>query len=51
MRDDGRGGAAATASGIGLAGLGDRIAALDGELTITSPAGQGTTLHAVVPLA
>jgi len=51
VRDDGRGGAAATASGIGLAGLGDRIAALDGELTITSPAGQGTTLHAVVPLA
>jgi signal transduction histidine kinase len=50
VRDDGRGGAAATASGTGLAGLGDRIAALDGELTIASPPGQGTALHAEIPL-
>jgi PAS domain S-box-containing protein len=48
--DDGVGGARATADGSGLAGLADRIAALDGELTITSPRGKGTTLHAEIPL-
>ena len=37
VADDGIGGATATPAGIGLAGLADRIAALDGELTITSP--------------
>ena len=50
VSDDGVGGARATAGGTGLAGLGDRIAALDGELRISSPPGEGTTLHAVVPL-
>ena len=50
VADDGVGGAAATAAGTGLAGLADRVAALDGELTITSPPGGGTTLHAVIPL-
>jgi len=50
VADDGVGGAAATADGTGLAGLSDRIAALDGELTITSPPGQGTTLCAEIPL-
>jgi len=50
VSDDGVGGATASASGTGLAGLGDRIAALDGELTISSPPGEGTTLHAEVPL-
>jgi PAS domain S-box-containing protein len=49
MRDDGIGGAA-PAGGTGLAGLADRIAALDVDLVVTSPAGGGTTLHAVVPL-
>ena len=48
--DDGAGGAAATAGGTGLAGLSDRIAALDGELTVTSVPGQGTALHAELPL-
>jgi signal transduction histidine kinase len=48
--DDGIGGARATPDGTGLAGLGDRIAALDGELTITSPPQRGTTLHAAIPL-
>jgi PAS domain S-box-containing protein len=51
VSDDGVGGAQATVDGTGLAGLGDRIAALDGELTITSPAGRGTTLHAEISLA
>ena len=50
VRDDGIGGASATAGGIGLAGLSDRIAALDGELTVTSPPSEGTTLHAEIPL-
>jgi PAS domain S-box-containing protein len=49
--DDGVGGATATTGGTGLAGLVDRIAALDGELAIVSPPGEGTTLHATIPLA
>jgi PAS domain S-box-containing protein len=48
--DDGVGGATADGAGSGLAGLADRIAALDGGLEITSPAGGGTTLRAEVPL-
>jgi uncharacterized protein YhfF len=50
LRDDGRGGASKGA-GSGLAGLSDRVAALGGELSIDSPAGAGTTLTAVIPLA
>jgi PAS domain S-box-containing protein len=50
VADDGVGGAAPTAQGTGFAGLGDRIAALDGELVISSPPGRGTTLRAAVPL-
>jgi PAS domain S-box-containing protein len=49
--DDGVGGAAENADGIGLAGLSDRIAALDGELQIASPPGGGTRLDAEIPLA
>jgi PAS domain S-box-containing protein len=49
VRDDGVGGAA-LAGGTGLAGLADRIAALDGDLVVTSVRGEGTTLHATVPL-
>ena len=49
VRDDGVGGAA-PAGGTGLAGLADRIAALDGDLVVTSPPGEGTALHATVPL-
>jgi PAS domain S-box-containing protein len=48
--DDGVGGAQATVDGTGLAGLADRIAALDGELVISSPPGRGTTLRAAVPV-
>ena len=47
--DDGRGGADPTA-GSGLRGLADRLAAIDGRLTITSPDGRGTTLRAEIPL-
>jgi PAS domain S-box-containing protein len=51
--DDGRGGAdAAAGGGSGLAGLADRIAALDGSLTVASPpAGGGTRLRATLPVS
>jgi signal transduction histidine kinase len=45
VADDGRGGAEPT-SGSGLRGLADRIAALDGTLTVESPVGQGTRIRA-----
>lgn len=47
VRDDGRGGA--DVAGGGLRGLADRVAALDGTLTVESPAGAGTVLRAEVP--
>ena len=51
VRDDGVGGAEIGAGGSGLIGLRDRIGALDGTLTITSPRGEnGTTLLARIPL-
>jgi signal transduction histidine kinase len=46
--DDGRGGAAVIPGG-GLAGLRDRIEAVDGRLTVTSRAGAGTHLEAEIP--
>ena len=49
VQDDGRGGAEA-APGSGLAGLADRVGALDGVLEVTSPPGEGTLLRAVLPL-
>jgi signal transduction histidine kinase len=49
ISDDGIGGAGTPKDG-GLAGLCDRIAALDGTLRISSPPGQGTCLHAEIPL-
>jgi PAS domain S-box-containing protein len=49
VRDDGKGGARAT-PGSGLAGLADRVGALDGSLSVDSPPGEGTLLRAVLPL-
>jgi signal transduction histidine kinase len=49
ISDDGVGGASDSA-GSGLSGLCDRIEALDGELTIDSPPGHGTTVRAQIPL-
>ena len=46
--DDGRGGAVETA-GCGLTGLRDRVAAVDGRFTLTSPPGGGTTVAVEVP--
>jgi signal transduction histidine kinase len=48
VSDDGVGGAD-PASGSGLHGLADRVAALDGRLDVTSPPGEGTTVRAVIP--
>lgn len=50
VRDDGQGGAA-IAQGGGLAGLRDRVSALDGRLLLYSPAGGPTILHVELPLA
>jgi PAS domain S-box-containing protein len=50
VRDDGRGGAE-PALGSGLRGLGDRVAALDGRLEVSSPPGGGTVLRAEIPCA
>jgi signal transduction histidine kinase len=48
VRDDGIGGA--RPDGTGLLGLADRLAAIDGELRVESPAGGGTLVAASIPL-
>jgi signal transduction histidine kinase len=48
VRDDGVGGA--QRNGSGLTGLTDRLAALDGELQVESPADRGTVVAATIPL-
>jgi len=47
--DDGAGGAD-PGGGSGLRGLADRVGALDGTLTVTSPQGEGTEVRARFPL-
>jgi signal transduction histidine kinase len=49
IRDDGVGGADSEGSS-GLVGLRDRAAALDGELWIESPPGEGTVITATLPI-
>jgi signal transduction histidine kinase len=49
VRDDGVGGAD-LGRGSGLIGLADRVEAAGGEITITSPPGEGTSLLATLPL-
>lgn len=48
VSDNGHGGAD-SARGTGLAGMADRVGALDGKLTVTSPAGGPTRLVMEVP--
>lgn len=48
VRDDGTGGAG-MARGSGLRGLGDRVAAVGGQLRVESPAGRGTRVVAELP--
>jgi signal transduction histidine kinase len=47
VEDDGVGGA--DMSGSGLRGIADRVAALEGTLTVASPAGHGTRVVARIP--
>ncbi|MEU4424314.1 sensor domain-containing protein [Actinoplanes sp. NPDC024001] len=49
VRDDGRGGARPRPDGTGLAGLHRRATALDGSLTVDSPAGGPTTITMTLP--
>jgi signal transduction histidine kinase len=49
VRDDGTGRADPN-RGSGLTGLLDRIEASNGTLLTTSPAGEGTTVHATLPV-
>lgn len=49
IEDDGRGGADTT-QGTGLAGMRDRLEAIGGELSVTSPPHGGTRLVAGIPL-
>ncbi len=48
VEDDGIGGADPR-SGSGLRGLVDRLAALDGTVSVVSPAGGGTKISAIIP--
>jgi signal transduction histidine kinase len=48
VRDDGVGGASVMPGG-GLAGLTDRVEALNGHLTVSSPSGGPTVVHVEVP--
>ena len=50
VEDNGRGGAHFEAEG-GLAGLRDRVTAVDGELRVISPAGGPTSVEALIPCA
>ncbi len=50
IRDDGRGGADEN-SGSGLPGLRRRVAALDGRVSVRSPAGGPTVIEAELPCA
>jgi signal transduction histidine kinase len=51
IRDDGIGGAEIGSGGTGLVGLTDRIGALEGLITLSSPpGGGGTMLSAHIPL-
>jgi signal transduction histidine kinase len=50
VADDGIGGAS-PGGGSGLRGLADRVEALGGRLTVSSPPGRGTTLRAEIPCA
>jgi signal transduction histidine kinase len=49
VHDDGKGGADPS-RGSGLVGLQDRVAALDGAITVRSILGEGTSVHVELPL-
>jgi signal transduction histidine kinase len=47
ITDDGRG--EADLLGSGVRGIADRVAAVDGTLSVRSPAGRGTVVRAEIP--
>jgi len=50
VSDDGIGGAnPATRGGSGMLGMRDRVVAVGGQMTVTSPTGRGTTVVARLP--
>ncbi len=50
VRDDGRGfDPASTGYGTGLQGIADRLAALNGQLHVTSTPGGGTAVAGIIP--
>jgi len=49
ISDDGVGGAGGAGAGQGMANMQDRVGALDGEVTIDSPPGQGTRVLVRIP--
>jgi signal transduction histidine kinase len=51
VHDDGRGFDTATASGSGLQGMVDRLAAIGGTLSVASAPGSGTTVSGRIPVA
>jgi signal transduction histidine kinase len=52
VRDDGAGfDPATTGYGTGLVGIADRLAVLDGSLSVSSSPGQGTTITGSLPIA
>jgi signal transduction histidine kinase len=52
VRDDGHGfDTAAETAGFGVAGMRERVELLDGRLTLSSAAGEGTTVTATLPLS
>jgi two-component system sensor histidine kinase UhpB len=51
VADDGQGMATPAGIGYGLRGMSERIKALGGDLTISSPPGQGLTVTATLPCA
>jgi signal transduction histidine kinase len=50
VTDDGVGGASLTRGGTGLLGLGDRVQALGGDFSFSSPPGGGTVVRGLIPL-
>jgi signal transduction histidine kinase len=49
VSDNGRG--AADLLGSGLGGMADRVAAVDGTISVRSPAGRGTVVRVEIPVA
>jgi two-component system sensor histidine kinase UhpB len=50
VRDDGRGIAAGTPAGLGLSGMQERVAALDGDYDVVTAPGRGTGVNIAIPL-